>query len=164
MGVSTDAILFYGHAFDTEGTKPWLFDQDEQVDEDDDADWEDRYAFLKGLIAPRELYPERWLTKATPYTAEEQRIIADWGDYWTAKRKLLAECPVEIGGHCSDECVMPYVAIKQSVQRASRGYPQKAVTDHPESIDWDRQIKDFCDLMGIGTDTPPQWWLVSWWG
>jgi hypothetical protein len=41
MGVSTDAILFYGHAFDTEGTKPWLFDRDEQVD--DDADWEDRY-------------------------------------------------------------------------------------------------------------------------
>jgi len=41
------------------------------IDEDDDADWEDRYAFLKGLPAPRELYPERWLTKATPYTAEE---------------------------------------------------------------------------------------------
>jgi hypothetical protein len=60
MGVSTDAILFYGHAFDTEGTKPWLFDQDEQIDEDDDADWEDRYALLKGLTAPRELYPERW--------------------------------------------------------------------------------------------------------
>jgi hypothetical protein len=59
---------------------------------------------------------------------------------------------------------MPYVAIKQSVQMAWRGRPEKAATEHPESIDWDRQIKDFCDLMGIGTDTPPQWWLVSWWG
>jgi hypothetical protein len=40
----------------------------------------------------------------------------------------------------------------------------KTATEHEDSLDWDEQLQDFCDLMGIRTEAAPEWWLVSWWG
>lgn len=157
MGVSTDAILFYGHVFDTEGCVPW------ETDDEDDNDWEDRYAAARGLSQPSEAYPQHW-PGPTGYSPEEQRILSLWFDYWAACRKLVEECPCEILTHCSADYPMPYVAIKASRQCANRGGPVEATTENEDSLDWDEQIQDFCTLMGIETEAPPRWWLVSYWG
>lgn len=157
MGVSTDAILFYGHVFNTEGCVPWETN-------DDDTEWEARYAERRGLRKPSESYPERWVKNRSEYNHEEQRIVALWTEYWAARRKLLEDCPCEIRTHCSSDYPMPYVAINSSLQCANRGFPVAADMEHEGSIDWDQQLEDFCDLMGIEPEGPPCWWLVSYWG
>lgn len=58
MTVSTDAILFYGYCCDEETRQPWTIGCEDDRDHDDE-DWEDRYARVRGVIAPSASFPER---------------------------------------------------------------------------------------------------------
>lgn len=159
MGVSTDAILFYGHCWGEERSLPW----DEHEPDDEDDGWEERYARLKGLAKPTAEYPSRRVRNESEYTPEERAVIAEWSAWFSAKNKVAKESTCVVDEHCSDSCPMPFVAITASVIRANRGYPRE-VESLSEEPEWDAQLKEFCALMGIEPPGEPKWWLVSYWG
>jgi hypothetical protein len=87
----------------------------------------------------------------------------DWEElYEMRSKKKLSECPVELSIHCSFECGMPYLAVKETLVRASRGHPElvKVLTVKPE---WEGQLKEFCEIMGIEW-RDPSWWVTSLYG
>jgi hypothetical protein len=140
MGVSSDAILFYGFSAEDEGT--W--------EELEDTDWEEEFARRKGINPP-----------AVAYSDATQ---AEWREYWDKSRKARADEPCEIDRHCSDGHPIPYVCIRGTHVTANRGSPQ-AVTPEFLTVDprWNDQLKSFCDLMGIPWEEP-KWYIASWMG
>ena len=171
MGVSTDAILFYGYWWDEEAHTPWEIGDD--GDDDDEDSWETRYARVKGVPPPSAPFPERsvtptrengWSSMPKDYSAAEQAIVDQYDTYWEAKEKLVDASTCLVDTHCSASCPMPYVAVRASVTRSHRGGPSKitALTADPA---WDAQLVEFCEAMGIRVDgMTPAWWLVSDWG
>lgn len=168
MGQSTDAILFYGFCWDDEARWPWNVGKTYEEREEDDDDWETRYARLKGLPEPTEKYPNKGIDPRTgrymeDYTPEEQAIVDRRKAYGDEKRKLTEGLNIEIDTHCSGECPMPFVAVKASKTRAWRGNPME-VTSLEIKSEWEVELRAFCDLMGIDVkDQVPKWWLVSDW-
>lgn len=156
MGQSTDGILFYGYCWDDEKASPWA--SEDGSGQDDDQDWEERYAAAKGIVAPVEEYPED-----KDKSPEAEAIRRTFSNYWDAKREVVAASLCEVSSHCSGECPMPYVAVNSSKTTASRGYPQE-ITSLEVKPEWGPALAEFCATMGI---TPPQdaprWWLVSDW-
>jgi hypothetical protein len=139
MGVSTDAILFYGYVWDEETSAPWTIgkDGDGEYSDEDDEDWEKRYARLNGV--------------ATDYAS---------------RRQIVEECPVKVDTHCHSDAPMPFVCIKSSYICNSRGDMTRL---NPEQFEveeeWDDQLKKFCKLMGIPIPAEgPGWYMVSYWG
>lgn len=159
MGVSTDAILIWGLCDNDENR--WVnlgreyddpdyveaTDDDDDEDTDDEEDWEEVYAVRMGLERPPKPYGEH-KDKYPPF--------------WDARNKLVKDSGCQIDNHCSDGCLMPFVAVSDSVVSASRGYPVevKSLEVKPE---WEAKLRRFCEVMGIKW-AEPKWWLVSWWG
>ena len=152
MGVSTDAILFWGLCDNDENH--WVnlgreYDDPDYVEATDDSeeDWEEVYAARMGLEAP-----------PGPYGEHKDK----YPPFWTARDKLVEDSGCRIDYHCSDRCPMPFVAVSESVVIASRGYPveMKSLKVKPE---WEAKLRRFCEVMGIKW-SEPKWWLVSWWG
>jgi hypothetical protein len=132
MGVSTDAILFYGYCWDDESSSPWASDDDDDIDDEERWElWEERYARLKGCDPSTDPY-------------DFSRVS-----------------PCETGSHCSDTCSMPYVAVRASVTIANRGYKQQ-VSSLKVGRSWNKELVAFCKLMGIKRGRrKAAWWLVS---
>lgn len=185
MGVSTDAILFYGYCWDEEDVRnPWEIgresdDEDDASDtsdkeeEEDDDDWEKRYARLKGCLPPSTPFPTRTVTptrengwSSTPkdYTAAEQEIIDQHTAHWRARREIADASPCLVATHCSASCPMAYVAVKASVTCSSRGNPHE-IASLIVDPSWRDQLAEFCEVLGIKTSgMKAAWWLVSDWG
>jgi len=166
MGVSTNAILFYGYSWDEEDNdRPWtigvelddlediVYGDDDDGDDDDgdgyydpEHHWEARYAAALGCPPP-----------AADADAEARTA-------YRARRKTLVDAsPCEVDVHCMNSCPMAYVAVKDSVTVARRGYPQtiEALTINPA---WPGQLQRFCQTLGISTAGKlPSWQLVSFW-
>jgi hypothetical protein len=142
MGVSTDAILFWGFSGgeDEEGESWYRAELRE--------DWEAVYADKVGMCPPDAAYD--------PANSEV------WRGYWREKRAVIAAGGVEIDQHCSSEHPIPFVAITASVIRASRGQ-MKPVAPLAAGGDWAEKLRAFCDLLGIPWQEP-SWWLASYWG
>lgn len=70
--------------------------------------------------------------------------------------------PVEMGIHCSFNCSMHYLAVKESHVTAWRGYPKQAKVLEVDPK-WERQLKEFCEIMGIKWKEPA-WWVTSLYG
>lgn len=167
MGVSTDAILFYGYCWSDEAHSLWKTDDDNEEDS-----WEDRYARTKGLPPPSTPYPERtvpstrengWDSTPKDYTAAEKAIIKQHTTYWDAKGKLVDASPCLVDSHCSASCPMPYVAVRKSVTLSYRGYPNKIASLDIDPA-WNATLAEFCKTMDIKVgNKKPGWWLVSDW-
>lgn len=156
MGVSTDAILFWGYCWTEEMAKPW----DPEGEDASEEDAEGRYTRMRGEAAPSETYP-----KDADKSPEAERVRAAFSEHWARQRGMVKEAGVTVGRHCSDSCSMPYVAVAASEVEASRGNPE-AVSTLAVGPDWRERLDAYCSFMGI---TPPegqapQWWLVSYWG
>lgn len=174
MGNSAEAILFYGYAFEYEGY-PWnVRPTDDEADEDQDENenWEDRYARLKSLKRPAQPFPPREVPRtrennydSTPkdYTADEQAIIDDYSAFWRAKRELAAQEPCEVGAHGYVDESNPFVCIKASRVGATWGERVEIENLNVEP-EWNAQLAAFCELMGIKPDGPPKWWMVAYYG
>jgi len=135
MGQSTDAILFYGYCWSSDGVQ--------LIDESFDGDWEDAYVHALGFPEPDD--------------------AADQDTYWRKRIRLAARCPVEIDSHCSLDCPMPFIAIKKSLTRSWRGSMSK-IKSLAIGKGWNKQLRDFNNLMGINVgNKKPAWWLVSNW-
>ncbi len=178
MGVSTNAILFYGYCWDDEAHTPWEIDRndgDKGADENentDENDWETRYARTKGCLPPSTPFPDRtvtptrqnnWSSTPTDYSAAERAIIKQHEAYWDKKRKIVEAAPCLVDTHCSASCPMPYVAVSASVTSSHRGHPSKitALTADPA---WNAILVEFCKGMNIKIgNKKPSWWLVSDW-
>ena len=155
MGQSTDAILFYGYAYDDDGATPWGSSNDE---EPDDEDWEARYARLRGEAEPDVPYGDEKSGVMTPARELHQA-------HWARKRALVAACPVEVGTHCSGECPMYYIAKRSTVTLARRGGPAR-ILSLSAPVGADEELHAFMTEMGIAKppgQEAPGWWLVSDW-
>jgi hypothetical protein len=173
MGVSTDAILFYGYCWDEEDARnPWEIGCGDEDEDEDEDDWEARYARAKGCLPPAQPYPERTVTptqangwESTPknYSFNEKALIKQHETYWTAKDKIAKASPCLVDRHCSASCPMAYVAVKKSVTTSNRGDPSE-ITSLAVDPAWNGQLAEFCETLGIKTKGKKAgWWLVSDW-
>jgi hypothetical protein len=143
MGVSTDAVLFYGYCWDEEGVD--IFNGALA----DDTDWEDVVLNRRGV--------------ANPWAGANRDLLDAW---YVAQAAVREEFGVEVGTHCSGECPMPYLTPAGSARRSYRGHPQAidpaSLTADPE---WAAKLDRFLAEFGIERPQPaPGWWLVSYWG
>lgn len=139
MGVSTDAKLFYGIRLPEDFEEPeWM----QSADQDDE--------YLKRTNAEG---PER--------PPSENYRDAEWDAWRTVRNALIKTIPCEMDYEGSDGCLMHVVAMKGTLQTASRGYPIHPHMNLP--ADADEKIKAYCEVMGLPY-SKPQWWLASWWG
>jgi len=146
MSVSTNAILFYGYCWDDEAEHPWPDGEGEVLDEDEDDNWEDRYARARGCLPP-----------------DAEASAREHKKYETAKKKLVAASRCRVDTHCMTSCPMPYVAVEASVTISHRGYPS-TVTSIDVDPTWDEALTEFCKTLGIKVGKKkPSWWLVSDW-
>jgi hypothetical protein len=166
MGVSTDAILFYGYCWDDEHD---LFD----LSDDDELAWPDRLLRSRGETDPWEGFVE-----STARDYQTRRAEGDaWRaahrtelDEWHAKQRAIeSEFPVEIHYHGSDGWRVPFISVKSGYQRAWRGDVHMIAEDALTStatLDFDDQLYSFIKATGIDVSGAqgPGWFLVSWWG
>lgn len=163
MGVSTDAMLFYGYVWE---------DEAELFDGDDETEWEEIIAVRRGTANPWDAYPQE--IERLPY--DEKRREGDrWTtehraelDAWYAARKAIsAEYGVEIDRHGSGEWSVPVVKIAGAGHTASRGSPHQLTTaDLAVDPEWDGKLHRFITDLGIDTSEAkgPGWFIASWWG
>jgi hypothetical protein len=143
MGVSTDAILFYGYCIaDEDDPSPW--------DSGEWGEWEDVYMAAIGDPEP-----------SSPYSDETRE---EHSAYWERERAALRTLGAKIDSHCSLDCPMYYVAATESVLVASRGYPHP-LSESSLSVggSWRDSIAKLCDALGVSVEGEPRWFLVSMW-
>lgn len=136
MGVSTDALLFYGFQIPggaEDGEDPFWGDAD---------DPEDFIAARAGFETP-----EVWSVR---HSERQQQILTRIG--------------VEVVQHCSVDYPMYAIGVTASLRTARRGYPIELVSDDLEvRPEWKKLLVDFAKLVGIKAQTP-KWILASNWG
>lgn len=167
MGVSTDAVLFWGYCWGEEDVD--IF----QGAVPDDAEWEQVVLARRGFVNPWDaardldtcLPGERYEQKqarAKVWTDANRAEIDAW---YEAKNAVAAEFGVEVGSHCSGECPMPYLTVPAARILAHRGYA-KAINGLPTADpEWRAKLDRFVAEFGIKKPHPePRWWLVSYWG
>lgn len=142
MSQSTDAILAFGFN---------LTDEDESLAElfsieDDDGEFEF----------------DEWIAQRAGVSYRSGMSPEEYGAYSAAKDRALAECPVEVVTHCSDEYRMHFLALRGTVTTANRGYPKAVTTWTPEQARIDA-MKAFCEEHGLDWQAPG-WHLFSYWG
>jgi len=156
MGVSTDAIIFYGipgaeDGTEIEGLYPYegLTDEQESLMERLKNDCDSTLLELYGFM-------EKW---RSDFKGNER------DEYYERRKKVQDQILCDIGFHCSDSYSMPYIYYKGAGAYASRGYTVDIsgmilTMPNPE---WDIEIKSFCEKIKVNY-TQPKWYLVSWWG
>lgn len=160
MGVSTNAILFYGYVWDEEKT---LFSGDDE--------WSDSILEKRHIKDPWKKFPKEY--EQLEYQAQREASDAwvqkhrnEIDSYNDSKKKVEEEFGVDIGYHCSDSCSMPYVYIKESEILARRGYPKIVTTSNLiVKPSWNDSLKTF--IKEINIEVPHEdarWNLVSYWG
>lgn len=163
MGVSTDAILFYGYCW-TEPTE--LFPEGK-------GEWEEIIAKRRGEQNPWDSAPTD-LFERQPKEAYGQREVGvkSWTDAhraeldaWHSKLKSIREeFGVKVDFHCSTDYAMPLIAAWKKI--ANRGDPENVTeTSLRPNLDWDAKLNRFLQELDIQKPhDSPQWWLVSYWG
>lgn len=133
MGMSTDALLWYGYCWSDEARLV-------PEDDDGDSDWEATYVAKKGLTRGGEDF-----------------------DIWHQKKKALLDAAgVLIDSHCSSDYPLPLIAISSTMFRAYRGHA-KPIPLLAVDSKWDGMLEEFCNVMGITPPVGqiPKWWLAS---
>lgn len=134
MGMSTDAILFYGIAYTEEEFDTDAIAQLHGIDTDDPDYYFDQ---------------DELFIKASGLEGEDYKVT----------RKAEKESMCEIGQHCSSTYPMRYVCYSPSHSMAHRGYVKDIQLIQSEAV-WDEKIKSYCDLMKIPY-RQPGWHLAS---
>lgn len=150
MGVSTDAILCYGIAFEEDHEFPW-------ISPDNDAEiW--YYEVIKEYVPLHRLYDDNGTyLEDTPQEVQQ----AEWDHYREFKEQN--PMPFEVVRHCSNEYPMYILAVPGTVKKASRGYPKEIGALHVDGEAF-KNFAAFLKVHGIVTDFNPQWLLASYWG
>lgn len=155
MGVSTDAILCYGIAFEEGTVFPWQ-------PEDSEGDIMDWWRNLLGFRHSFEMFDDQgnYIDGVEP-SMDEIKAYYDEERAFDLEHPTL---PVQVVMHCSYNFPMYILAVPSSVYEAARG--------HPEAIDLEKlfvtpdqegRLVAFCNAHGIEV-SQPRWWLASMWG
>ncbi len=116
--------------------------------------------FFYGLIWKDEEPP--W-GSPTPDELQKASGEPEWEDLFEARSgQKLADSPVVAAIHCSFSCPMPLVAIQETLVYGYRGYPKQAKS-LTVKLEWEGQLRKFCDIMGIEWQEPA-WWVASLYG
>lgn len=155
MGVSTDAILCFGIAFEQDTEFPWGHgsDMEHQIDE-----W---WLKLHNYEPPFELFDKHgnYLNGVKP---PQEKI----NEYFDHRRAFLNEHPrpFDFVQHCHSDHPMYILTVPDTERRASRGYPTEIF---PERLYVEKSevqaLADICKAHGIEGGSHPGWWLVSNW-
>jgi len=145
MGVSTDAILWFGFEYGEE--PPWFDTDPDDYEDEEPEDSDDWMARVLGIVGPVADYSEE--------TAEEYQA------HWKAKREAIAAAGVEVIHHCHHECVMYGLGVLKV--SASRGYPEN-VSKHiaQDTAEAEAKLRAFCERAGVEW-AEPGWHLASDW-
>ena len=141
MGISTDGIICFGILFEEGHTFPWQESLDDLGEEvyDDYADPEEWYAKQKG-----------W-----------DKNVHQWSWQWVKENPL----PFKLVNYCSGDCPMWILAVPETVNECSRGYPEalnpRAFTVEDYRIN---ELLNFCAAYNITVPDIPKWYLCSYWG
>jgi hypothetical protein len=165
MGVSTDGQLCYGIPFPERFRFPWNDDNDE-YSQDQDEWWRK----INGYKPPFEIYNKdgEYLNGNKP----PEDVIDKYYEHRREWEKANP-FPVEIVNYCSGECPMYMVAVKESLKKNSRGYPEVIdtskleVTEDQHYILLDfikKYLKDAIDENDEEIPLEPKWYLSSYWG
>lgn len=156
MGISSDAILFYGFSYEEEINLGDIV-QDEDFE---DQEWDDYYCKKQGLIKPE--WPKDYDSRAIKaLTPEESKNRDEWR---TRKQEILSKAGVAIGFHCHGDYPIPYIYVENSQITAYRGdVKDVSVEQLIIQKDWSDKIDEFCKVMGI-EKKPCGWKLVSYMG
>ncbi len=172
MGVSTNAILFYGYCWSEEGVG--LFDAPKDVWGEGES-WQYVVLRKRGVVNPWDAYPVEEMASIRDYRAKRAAE-----DAWTAAHRseldawyaagtaVEKEFGCDIHYHCSNDCPMPYIAPEEGRKVVYRGCPEVVtVASLTTYYRWDGMLERFMTELGIskpeGQDAP-QWWLASYWG
>lgn len=150
MGTSTNALLFYGYAWEEENEKPWLnydnwegdWESYKKLDELDFEDYLKKHCAFEGSdnpmsewdeirrkefgVGPDDHVPFEESTRENElwdawYKEHKPRVQAFWKEEPEFVEELLDG--ITVGTHCSGSCPMYYIAIDESSATARRGYP-----------------------------------------
>lgn len=163
MGVSTDAILFYGYCWDDEAVDLGKLDAANELECFDD--WVEHVLADRGVSNPWDAYPEEELSKL-PYS-ERQRH----GDAWCEANKTAIEhrrraekvvredMAVELLSHGSGDYAMPYLSAWKIVARL--GHPRVAELPAVDPV-WREKLDAWLAYFEIEPPQDvPRFWLVS---
>jgi hypothetical protein len=164
VGVSTNAVLFYGYCWTDDDVA--IFENAPEVE---DGEWVVAVLKRRGVVDPWDAYVEP--SRGIPYY-EQQRQTDAWTeahraelDAWhAAQRAVEEEFGVEVDSHCSGDYPIPYLCTAQVIARrgdAEEITPERLTVDPTWAGKLDRFMAEF------GIEKPhesPRWWLVSYWG
>ncbi len=156
MGTSTDGEISFGFVFKESHEFPWDADP---WDGDVEDWWKDNNGFKHSV----EIWDEN-----SEYLPGIEQGCPEYEKYY---EEMFAwekanPIPFERINYCSCECGMYIIAVKSSVRRCSRGYPQKLhKTDFQVDIKDLSDFLEFCQKYGImkADDQEPSWYLTSYW-
>jgi hypothetical protein len=164
MGVSTDAIVFYGYCWDEEM---------DLLPEEAEDEWEEVVLKKRGVKSPWDDYLSDEELDGLPWN-ERQKANDQWyeanhaalNDWRDAKAAVAREFACVVGHHCVSDDSMPYVCVADSVQRAGSGSPKELnLPLTPVCPDWDEKLEKFLAELGIvRPQERPRWWLVNYQG
>lgn len=174
MGVSTNAVLFYGYCWDEPCD---LFNGALSCGDDDEIEWTEAILRRRGLVNPWDAMPPD-LNRYLPgegYAQKDARTRA-WTDAhreeldgWAlARQQVETEFGVSVGRHCSSDHSIPYLTIDADDAKTTvyRGYPKQLAAHMLTALpEWAERLKRFAQEFNIKLPQPePGWWLVSYWG
>jgi len=154
MGVSTNGQICFGIYFEEDAELPW----DESGDSLDEW-W---------------IEESGWVWEGdNPYTSQGEYTpgFCD-GDpridtYYNSRTewKKSHPCPIVDVNYQSGDYPAYILAVPSTIKTANRGYPKVfSPGDLIVSLDEEKALLDFCNKYGLEYDTPPSWYLSSYWG
>lgn len=158
MGVSTNALLFYGYAWDEDVILVHLDNSEER------EDWAELLARQRGIANPWDGYPHDAPRPVQQAWKIENRAAME--ARWAAKKAIEAEYAVSIGHYGSASWRCPFIYVKSTLTEARRGCPQDVTTMAlGRNAGWDAELKRFLADTGISARDAegPGWFLTSWW-
>lgn len=146
MGQSTDGLVAFGFDLGEQEELPEALLEAGRQD-GDGFEWQSVVSVLTDLTPPG----VEW----------EDTFVQVYRDYWAKQREATENHPLEMVCHCSGECPMWFLAVRGTVTRAKRGFPQPvempAVSD--EAI---KALHGFCERFGLKWQEP-RWHVFSMW-
>lgn len=147
MGQSTDAVLAYGYAWQSDDVD--LLNTHNDDTEDDYEEWEETVLRRRGITRGDE----------------------DYGAWRERVKAVREEYGVSIGSHCSCEYPIPYIYVIGTRYQAYRGMAKVIEIVEQPTREWDAKLQKFIDDLGISLEDPeygdpvvgPGWFLVSMW-
>ena len=154
MGISTDAHICFGIAFDEGFSFPWGYEGYDEL-----IDW---WRVANGYQSPVELYDEdgEYINGVKP-SPEQYRLYFDSRNAFDEVHPL----PFELVNAQHIDVPQYILALKSTVITVNRGYPK---TFDPSTLivveDQIALLIDFCKTHDIEHQSAPAWYLSSYWG